>query len=93
MRFVFFNTFFFSDDLFVSDLISRGASLEIEVKSKQEDDGDTFETLLHNCANSLQLKTSGTISSLVRSIMSTGRGFTDRKDVNGRFIVPCVIMI
>ena len=71
------------DQLFVSDLISRGATLEIEVPKRNKGGSDgvlCWDTALHHCATSLMLKSNGLISPLVRTIMGTGRGFVDRRD-------------
>jgi len=73
------------DDIFVSDLISRGANLEKEVpkRGSLNEDDLCWETVLHHCATSLPLKSNGSIGPLVRLIVGTGRAFLDRRDQNG----------
>lgn len=75
------------DDIFVSDLISRGANLEKEVPKRGSgalnEEDLCWETVLHHCATSLPLQSNGSTGPLVRLIVGTGRAFLDRRDENG----------
>ena len=74
------------DELMVSELISRGASLELQrpkrgCSSTSENEDDYYwETALHHAVASLPLKSNGMAGALVRRLMASGRCFITRRD-------------
>ena len=74
------------DELMVSELISRGVSLELQrpkrgCSSASENEDDYYwETALHHAVASLPLKSNGMAGALVRRLMASGRCFIDRRD-------------
>lgn len=69
------------DEIFVQELISRGAPMEIQVPKRGGASNEKcWETALHHSVTSLQLKSNGSATSLIRKLMSSGRCFLDRRD-------------